>query len=568
MIEFKADCGHTLQLPDREAGKVVKCAYCGREVEAPSGDEHDPDFLFQEVDISELAKGEGPGGSGALTIKGRQKRAKAAPSEEQVVERGNTAMRLTMVAGFTVVCVLVLLLVLRSMMNIAEPNIPGRPSATAATPPVLLPPARQSTLDPAPPRPSSDMPPPAAVASGRRGYTFGSDSNGIVVETVAQSARIYLRGADSQNPEILGIDETERRGTGATRLEVPPGNYILAVAMMLSDSDLGDLPGFQALRSQLELGGDAGDADDYFAPDCARALVFIDELDMEPRLVRYYDVGVRPRHWSLVASWFIPGQTPADLLNHAPSDRHYGFAHDEVRRQMARIGVPAGVHSTLVDLLERLGQVVYVAADGARCVLEIDPQTGVFASRVAAAPPLEAPQDSSPVVDNGSGQQPPPRPRIANPWEHPRTPPRTRAQEDNLGAVLSRFEQHPEDRTPAVWGRYLAGGSDYRLWQKAAAAERVAFARGIDADAASQLIDPLGETLLGDPDLAVRLAVLSVLLETADRQVIAIIDSRLEALDQDDTASPQDADSERNALLEARRQLTRPAGPPKNPWER
>ncbi len=93
MIEFKADCGHIIQAPDRDAGKIVKCAYCGREIEAPAPTE-EPDILFQEVDLNELAKGEEViAGSGGMTIQGQQQEGKAAPSQADLAQTGNKILR-------------------------------------------------------------------------------------------------------------------------------------------------------------------------------------------------------------------------------------------------------------------------------------------------------------------------------------------------------------------------------------------------------------------------------------------------------------------------------------------
>ena len=104
MIEFKADCGHVIQAPDQDAGKIVKCAYCGREVEAPLRDEEDPDLLFQEVDLNELAKSESLAGvSVAMTIQGHQKRARSAPSAEDIAQTGNRVLRISLVAAFSTI---------------------------------------------------------------------------------------------------------------------------------------------------------------------------------------------------------------------------------------------------------------------------------------------------------------------------------------------------------------------------------------------------------------------------------------------------------------------------------
>ena len=52
MIEFKAECGHTVRAKDEDAGKVVRCSYCGREAPVPSkGEDRDElEYLFSEVE--------------------------------------------------------------------------------------------------------------------------------------------------------------------------------------------------------------------------------------------------------------------------------------------------------------------------------------------------------------------------------------------------------------------------------------------------------------------------------------------------------------------------------------
>ncbi|MFQ5413564.1 MAG: hypothetical protein ACE5E6_03800 [Phycisphaerae bacterium] len=68
MIEFKAECGHTVRARDEDAGKVVRCSYCGRGAEVPADREDDLDFLFHEVDRAgaPAASVGGPRGGGAL----------------------------------------------------------------------------------------------------------------------------------------------------------------------------------------------------------------------------------------------------------------------------------------------------------------------------------------------------------------------------------------------------------------------------------------------------------------------------------------------------------------------
>ena len=49
MIEFKGECGHTIRAKDDDAGKVVRCSYCGKEAQVPE-EEDELDFLLTEVE--------------------------------------------------------------------------------------------------------------------------------------------------------------------------------------------------------------------------------------------------------------------------------------------------------------------------------------------------------------------------------------------------------------------------------------------------------------------------------------------------------------------------------------
>ena len=50
MIEFKAECGHTVRARDEDGGGVVRCSYCGKPANVPEGGGDDLDFLFNDVE--------------------------------------------------------------------------------------------------------------------------------------------------------------------------------------------------------------------------------------------------------------------------------------------------------------------------------------------------------------------------------------------------------------------------------------------------------------------------------------------------------------------------------------
>ena len=66
MIEFKADCGHTVRAKDENAGGVVRCSYCGKETQVPESGGDELDFLFRDLEQGE-----------EVSRKARRKRRKA-----------------------------------------------------------------------------------------------------------------------------------------------------------------------------------------------------------------------------------------------------------------------------------------------------------------------------------------------------------------------------------------------------------------------------------------------------------------------------------------------------------
>src|SRR5262245_54388590 len=133
MIEFQADCGHVIHAPDNSAGRIVKCAYCGREVEVPPppGPERDP--LFEELDLDALARNEGHRTVTGLSIKGEPATARA-PVARVIRERPSSSsqqhpVKPLLIAAYSLVAVLVLIVIVvsRSVVRhgVNRPPVPA-----------------------------------------------------------------------------------------------------------------------------------------------------------------------------------------------------------------------------------------------------------------------------------------------------------------------------------------------------------------------------------------------------------------------------------------------------------
>lgn len=574
MIEFRADCGHVIQALDQDAGKIVKCAYCGREVEAPLRDEEDPDLLFQEVDLNELAKSESLAGARvAMTIEGRQKKARIAPSAKDVAQTGNRILRISLVSAFSAICLIVLVLGIRSMVNsMTSPEPPsnerfGAPIARVTEPQTPSQERRSKPADttgthPRATKPTATTPPIAQAPGGRVGHSFSSISQGVFVEVFNEAARIYVREQESSNQEVLGADESEREGSGTLQIPLPPGQYRIGVVLPAADDALVSLSGFDAIRSDLESEDEDTALAEFFFRDASSETAFIDDSGFRQSVVRYYDVAVQPQEWTLVSSLFMPSGSIRTLMSNLPNEDLYSFDTTAVRRELIAYGISRGELSSVIDVLARAGQVIRPASDrgdGEFYIFEIDVRDGTFRTRQ-----LEIPEhaEEQAVASSDTGSLPQQSSRSV--WGRRSTSTPAAGQNEpkpSLQTVLGQLrEKLAENGTlNAVDLRpYLAGGKRHQLWKNAEVDTRVSLAGLLEKDIAASLVEELGATMLNDPDLSVRLALLASLVLSADKEAIEPIDQRLEAIEDDDTLDEEEADLEEKELRQALATLSGP----------
>ncbi len=579
MIEFKADCGHIIQAPDRDAGKIVKCAYCGREIEAPTPTE-EPDILFQEVDLNELAKGEEVvAGSRGMTIQGQQQEGKSAPSPADLAQTGNKILRYTLLVGFGAICITVLVLVTWFVVNMPSSSgdsAQSKRSKAMGTRPV--PESERRAEVPATPverSPDSERAPVeeqlrSVPPQGRRNFVFGTASQGVFIEAFNKNVRIYVRYADSDNDETLGADESEFRGTGATQLSVPAGRFRIAVTLDTADSNLSQFGGFDELRDQLEIESDASSAGAFFARDISVGTSYIDEIGVEPRLVRYYEVEVQPGQWTLITNLFVPRGSISTVVARLPDVDLYEFDTEATRRELSSLNVAAEDTSVVLEMLARAGQVVYPGPDSTHAVFEIDVRDGSLRSWPLAVGDGEI---------TGDDERPEDTERVPaldrNPWAAGPSPKASSQATDeeapqDLSAVLAAFRKRLNDRgdiDPEEWRPYFVDHEQYDLWQAADVRTRSAFVELLEKDAAGELIEEIGGTMLDDPDIDVRLALLKALVRSGLKKAATFIERRLDDIEEDVSINPDEADRERKALLQAKDKLRKGRRKRENPWD-
>ncbi len=578
MIEFKADCGHIIQAPDRDAGKIVKCAYCGREIEAPAPTE-EPDILFQEVDLNELAKGEEViAGSGGMTIQGQQQEGKSAPSQADLAQTGNKILRAALLVAFGGICITVLVIVTWSMVNM--PGSSGESTQSKRSREVGTRPVPESERRAEVPATPAGRPPGSertlgakqarsAPPRGRRNLVFDAVGQGVFVEAFNKNVRIYVRYADSDNDETLGADESEFRGSGATRLPVPAGRFRIAVTLDTADKDLSRLGGFDELRDQLEIESDASSLRAFFARDISVGTSYIDEIGVEPRLVRYYEVEVRPGQWTLITNLFVPRGSISTIVTRLPDVDLYEFDTEAIRRELSSLNTAVEDTSVVLEMLARAGQVVYAGPDSTYTVFEIDVRDGSLHSWPLPVGESKITRDDEPPPDTERVAAP-----SRNPWATGTPKASSQATDEespqDLLAVLAEFRKRLNDRgdiDPEEWRPYFVDHEQYDLWQAADVRTRSAFVELLEKDAAGELLEEIGGTMLDDPDIDVRLALLKALVRSSSNKAVTFVEQRLDDIEENASINPDQADRERKALLQAQDKLKKGRRKRENPWD-
>jgi len=375
MIEFKAECGHTVRARDEDAGGVVRCSYCGRNAGVPEGANADLDFLFNEV--QQTAEPE-PGGR-------RRKRRR----EKPVFVRGKKpsgefnvfalVMRLCYAAALISI---VFVVAKKFVIPMFDPQ--KRAQMLAGASPTAPPSQRDDASSKAPGRTRG----PGLIRDTRvTGLYVGSMPIGAAVYCVDESkapasGRIHL---------VSGCIPLRTNG------EIPhpaDGSYIVEVAFPWNDPNLNSYPNYFEFRKQLEPASHEQRkrlAEEYFIPDEA-STVFVDQTEDQIYIVRQYrSVTVRQGQSKGVRALFLPricGAQPRTfaieplVTGYIPNVKTYEFNEKDVRNELAYYGVAEADQPFVLEALSRIGLIPYMTSDRRVRLFKIGIQDGVFATRV------------------------------------------------------------------------------------------------------------------------------------------------------------------------------------------
>jgi hypothetical protein len=347
MIEFKADCGHTIRAKDQDEGKVVRCSYCGREMQVPVNEPDDLDSLFAEVEASESHTG------GAVSRKTRRAMRRQAPGgttqrSTAVFNPFAVALKMAYVAAILIVMILVGRYVYQNWSSFDF----GGGSKTKK----VVKEGGGRDRD----------------SGGRKSRGLGllttrlnRKHGGIYINSVPAGAlvRVRKREPDQGRPSavaMFGDPDLETYKTNKA-VELKAGRYDVVVAVRVSDPHLMvKYPGYKDLRRKIDQGKcTPALLDGFFMPDGASRAGTLELANVGALLYRQYERDVVGTDWTPLTSLFLPYGSPPNTAKYLPRKDSFGFDETYVTGELDYHGVPKRDQKTLIDVLRRVGLAVY-----------------------------------------------------------------------------------------------------------------------------------------------------------------------------------------------------------------
>jgi len=376
MIEFKAECGHTVRAKDEDAGGVVRCSYCGRAAPVPDSEKNDLSFLFKDVEKqSETA--------------GSRRRRRGFFRQRQGKDGGFNPFPVIFRLCYAALLIIILVVVARKfVLPMFDDEQRVRRLASSNTDAAPAPVERERAV--------RDVTSP--------GLTGVDHSNGLYVASTPPGASVFCV-EESKAPlsgRINALANCSRFRANGAPARLSDGTYIVEIAFAWNDPQLCDpsLSGYQEyfqFRRAIEKASQAKRtqlANQFFLPDEASD-VFVDETVDQIYIVRQYrSVAIRQGQSPGVRALFLPrlGTAPegrfsieALLHGYIPQGKAYNFDEAHVKSELAYYGVAPADRPYVIQALARVGLIPYTTPDGQIRLFKIGIQDGVFSTRLLGA---------------------------------------------------------------------------------------------------------------------------------------------------------------------------------------
>ncbi len=380
MIEFKANCGHTVRARDEDAGGAVRCSYCGKTVAVPDPAAGNLDFLFNELPAQGPEETSRP-----RKWRKKLKALKRQPKSTEDVNPFGIVVRLCYFALLLIIIIVVGRKFVLPMFT-SEEELARRLTGGGL---VDASPAEQKTAPGKPPRESD------------RGLLQDRTLIGLFVGSVPSGATAFAieESKAPKNGRISHVAGAHRIRTDGTFPRMPDGNYVVEVALPWTDLGLNDqaLSGYNdylAFRKKLQSASDAQRKqfqEDYFLPDEATNALVVDDGEQTYFVRQYRGVQVQQGRSKGVRALFLPRLGKGSdrsfsieplLFGYIPATKRYSFDEKLVWNELNFHDVPTADRQTIMDALTRVGMIPYAAKDGKIRVFKIDICDGSFTTRV------------------------------------------------------------------------------------------------------------------------------------------------------------------------------------------
>jgi hypothetical protein len=368
MIEFKAECGHTVRAKDDEAGGLVRCSYCGKSSNVPQGPDEALDSLFDELEHSSSAVAK----AGAAAARG------ARPKRGRRPGAFNPFPIILRMCYAALLVSIVVVLVNKFVIPIWKGS--GR-AATATTP--TDPPVKKQRI-------TSDEPskPPD------KGLLNRSHATGLYVVSTPPGASVFcISAADAPAAgRIHRLNGCTAHGSAGSVQRISDGTYVVEVAFAWNDQALKRYHGYSDFRRALERAPESQRnkmVEDFFVPDEASAVLF-DPTEEQKYIVRQYrNIEVRDGKSGGVRGLFLPRVLAPDesfqieeiVVRYLPEGVQYGFDERHVREELEYYGVKEIDQPWMVQALSRIGIMPYAIPSKRLLVFKIGVEDGTFSAR-------------------------------------------------------------------------------------------------------------------------------------------------------------------------------------------
>lgn len=369
MIEFKGNCGHLIRARDEDAGKVVRCSYCGREatVVRPSR-EGDPEGLLDAVEAT--------GVYDAMATKAVRKSHRARKRAEKRVAAGKPAN----IDPFAVILKMTYLAIVIVLGAVAWKYVPGLYRELTGTQPAIERPGiDELAASPPPPLVNVPTPTPPANRLGLLVANLGIHPEGAYVSSVPPGGLILQMPGWNLGDAIFTDDESRVQLHCNDAVKLTPGRHTIAVAVRINDPALMRMTGYADLRRVLESGVSKSEATKrlsaYLLPD-DDVTQRMERIGKYTYIARVYEVEVN-KSWVAVTALFLPRVELTELMGYLPAPKMFAFDRGNVERELTFYEVPAADQPRLLDALGRVGRISYRrSADAPYRMYQIDPVDG------------------------------------------------------------------------------------------------------------------------------------------------------------------------------------------------